>query len=257
MKQTTGVVNTEAVVDAIRGHVEQAVDWAYHDIAMRLNDLFDRLNRSFFAGRLPNAVISIGPDLVVRYAYYRIGRDDIGARHRIHLNSRHFGRSQSDVGVTLVHEMLHLHQHLHGKPSRRARYHNQEFVRMAGDIGFRARIGSGVTEDVSPRLRRKLADMGFPEDAALVPGLDAEAIRRPVRKVSWRCGCGQEAWVTTGIPFGAICRSCGGRFSRGSGRGVEARNTGLIPLVTGRGTIAWRSTGASRKAFIGEAPSDV
>ena len=92
---------TEQVIDAIREHETKVSDWSFSRIAHRMNVLYDQLNGIFFAGKLPKAMISIGPDLIVRYGYYRIGRDEIGARHRIHLNSRHFGRSESDIGVTV------------------------------------------------------------------------------------------------------------------------------------------------------------
>ena len=71
---------TEQVIDAIREHETRTGDWAFSRIAHRMNVLYDQLSDRFFAGKLPKAVISIGPDLIVRYGYYRIGRDEIGAK---------------------------------------------------------------------------------------------------------------------------------------------------------------------------------
>lgn len=205
---------TERVADAIREHEAMTSDWAFHQIAARMNNLFDMLNDKFFNSRLQKAVIAIGPDLIVRYGYYRIGRDDIGARNRIHLNARHFGRSESDVAVTLLHEMLHVHQHLFGAPSRKPSYHNAEFVKHAAGLGLESEIESGRTKHVSQELRGILAGMGFSHDKRMIEGVDNGPIRRPSRKVMWRCKCGQEAWVERDVPANLICATCQGKFER-------------------------------------------
>ena len=205
---------TEAVTEAIRSHEVETLDWRFREAAVRLNNLFDRLNHRFFGGRLPKAVIAIGPDLIVRYGYYRIGRDEIGARHRIHLNSRHFCRSECEVGVTLLHELLHLHQHLYGSPGKRARYHNKEFVELAAAVGIVSAIGNGITLAVSDRLRTIMAEMGFSSAKPMMAGADDSPIRRPLRKVMWQCRCLQQVWADRGIPVHVVCAVCGHAFSR-------------------------------------------
>ena len=210
---------TEPVINAIRDHEIATTDWAFRDGATRLNRLFDGLNLRFFAGKLPKAVISLGPDLILRYGYYRIGRDEIGALHRIHLNTRHFGRSESDVAVTLLHEMIHMHQLLHGTPSHRHRYHNREFVDMAEAVGIEAKLGNGTTLGVMSRLRHKLMVEGFSEAMAMIPGADDSAIQRPVRKRMWRCGCEQEIWAFRNITVHAVCSLCDQPFDRPNTKG--------------------------------------
>ncbi len=205
---------SEPVVEAIREHETNTEDWAFRRIAVRMNTLYDRLNGRFFAGVLPKAVIAVGPDLIVRYAHYRIGRDDIGARHRIHLNSRHFGRPESDVGVTLLHEMVHVCQHLFGEPAKRARYHNREFVDLAAAVGIESELGSGRTQNVASSLRDLLERMGFSRHRSLVPGLDAVPVQRPVRNVKWECDCHQKLWAPAGAPPRVRCMRCGGEFAR-------------------------------------------
>ena len=205
---------TEPVIDAIREHEIAATDWTFRNGAERLNRLFDGLNLRFFGGKLPKAVISLGPDLILRYGYYRIGRDEIGALHRIHLNTRHFGRSESDVAVTLLHEMIHMHQLLHGAPSHRHRYHNREFVDMAEAVGIEAKLGNGTTLDVMPGLRQKLATEGFSRTMPMIPGTDDSAIQKPVRKRMWRCECGQEIWAFRGVAVDAVCSRCDQPFDR-------------------------------------------
>ena len=205
---------TEPLIHAVRAHEHGARDWSFSGIATRMNRLCDQLNDEFFSGKLPKALISIGPDLVLRYGYYRIGRDEIGAKHRIHLNSRHFGRSESDVGVTLLHEMIHVYQHLFGHVGHRQRYHNRQFVDMAAAVGFRARVGNGMTIQVGKRLRMKLDKFGFSEYEMMIPDLQSEPIRRPLRKVLWKCICGQEVWVEKGEFLDAICKTCHSAFER-------------------------------------------
>ncbi len=205
---------TEPFIHAVRAHEHGAKDWSFSGIAARMNRLYDQLNDEFFSGRLPKALISIGPDLIIRYGYYRIGRDEIGARHRIHLNSRHFGRSESDVGVTLLHEMIHVYQHLFGQVGHRQRYHNNQFVELAAACGFRARVGNGTTLQVSQRLRMKLDQFGFSEFELMIPDQKAEPIRKPLRKVMWKCICGQEVWVQKSETLDAICKICHSPFER-------------------------------------------
>ena len=205
---------TEPLIHAVRAHEHGARDWSFSGIAARMNRLYDQLNDEFFSGRLPKALISIGPDLIMRYGYYRIGRDEIGAKHRIHLNSRHFGRSQSDVATTLLHEQIHVYQHLFGHVGHRQRHHNHQFVEMAAAIGFRARVGNGTTIQVSQRLRMKLDQFGFSEYEMMIPDLQAEPIRKPLRKVMWKCICGQEAWVEKGDALDAVCKICHSLFER-------------------------------------------
>lgn len=222
-------VRTEAVTEAIRNHEVETLDWRFRETAVRMNSLFDGLNSRFFGGRLPKAVIAIGPDLIVRYGYYRIGRDEIGARHRIHLNARHFGRSESDVGVTLLHELLHLHQHLYGSPSKRARYHNKEFVDLAGAVGIVSAIDNGVTLAVSDRLRTILAELGFSTAKPMMAGADDSPIRRPLRKVMWQCKCLQQVWADRGVQVHAVCTVCGLAFSR---EASECREDTRMPFPT-------------------------
>ena len=205
---------TEPLIHAVRAHEHGARDWSFSGIAARMNRLYDQLNNDFFMGKLPKALISIGPDLIMRYGYYQVGRDGIGAKHRIHLNSRHFGRIESDVGVTLLHEMIHVYQHLFGHVGHRHRYHNREFVDIAGTLGFESQVGSGVTKQVSGWLRTKLDQLGFSAFDKMIPDQQPKPIKKPLRKVMWKCICGQEAWVEKGECLDAVCKICHSAFER-------------------------------------------
>ena len=205
---------TEPLIHAIRAHEHGARDWSFSGIAARMNRLYDQLNGEFFSGKLPKAVISIGPDLAVRKGFYHADRDGIGAKHKIHLNSRYFWRTESDVGVTLLHEMYHCYQHLFGLVGHRQRYHNHQFAEMAAAIGFRVRVGNGGTVKITERLRRKLDQFGFSDFVVMNPHAKVLVIRKPLRKVMWKCICGQEAWIQKGDYLDAVCRTCHSPFER-------------------------------------------
>jgi hypothetical protein len=203
---------TEAVAHVIRHHENTTSSWAFSGMAARLNTLYDGLNTEFFNGRLPKAVISVGPDLIVRYGTYRVGRDELGVQHRIHLNTRHFGRSEARVAVTLLHEMMHACQHLFGTPGRRARYHNAEFVALCAAAGFTCQIESGVTLDVSDGLLSTLNSLGFSATRQMMPDADDSPVRRPVRKRLLRCSCGREVWSLCDQDGRVVCLDCGAPF---------------------------------------------
>lgn len=210
---------TEQVIEAIREHETKIGDWSFSRIAHRMNVLYDQFNALFFNGRLPKAVISIGPDLIVRYGTCRVGRDEIGAKHRIHLNSRHFGRSESDVAVTLLHEMIHLYQHLFGHVGHRPRYHNSQFVSMAASVGLHVQVGNGAIRSVSLQLRGKLDALGFSPYHPMIAGESDEPIKKPMRKILYRCECGQEIWAEKNASMDVACTRCFKLFQRVSGEG--------------------------------------
>ena len=128
--------------------------------------------------------------------------------------NEHFGRSESDVGVTLLHEMLHIQQHLHGQPGKRRQAHNRQFVDMAGAVGIESHIGNGCTINVTTKLRDFLAAAGLAHDLPLMPGTDDNPIKRPVRKIKWACGCGQAVWADRDVAVRAICANCHSTFAR-------------------------------------------
>ncbi len=206
--------NGEEVADAIRKHETETREWTFQPAAERLTRLYDQMNELFFGKTLPKAIIAIGPDLITRYGCYRLGRDEIGAKHRIRLNARHFGRSESDVAITLLHEQIHLFQNEFGHVGHRPRYHNKEFVGLAAVRGIEAQIGNGVTKSVSQRLRQVLAEFGFSHARPMIADSDDRAISKPLRKVAWHCGCGQEAWVERGLALHAVCVKCLRPFAR-------------------------------------------
>ena len=103
-----------------------------------LQDAYDYFNGCLFSDRLPNCVITLKRH-GRSYGFFsgdRFIRKDGKECDEIALNPVHFqGRSLSDTLATLVHEMVHLWQHHHGKPGRGS-YHNRQWAEKMKQVGL-------------------------------------------------------------------------------------------------------------------------
>jgi hypothetical protein len=104
-----------------------------------LNRAYDFFNKRLFGGRLPRCLITMQRKNST-YGYFagdRFGSSDSGETiDEIALNPSHFAqRSTAQVLSTLVHEMVHLWQHHHGKPSRNG-YHNKQWAAKMRAVGL-------------------------------------------------------------------------------------------------------------------------
>ena len=81
--------------------------------------------------------------------------------HEISLNPSYLKRrSARDVASTLVHEMAHLWQFVHGKPGRRG-YHNEEWARKMDELGLTpSSIGEPGGDRVSYRMNHYIVEGG-------------------------------------------------------------------------------------------------
>src|SRR5437763_1308858 len=92
---------------------------------------YDYFNARLFAGTLPDCLITLQRKRSARGYFWAssfTARSGDATTDEIALNPECFGRSDSEILSTLVHEMCHLWQHHYGKPSRAA-YHNKEWAR--------------------------------------------------------------------------------------------------------------------------------
>ena len=148
------------------------------------------------------------------------GRVDKSGRHELALNPDHFiSRSDEEITSTLVHEMAHVWQHQHGKPSKRG-YHNREWAAKMKAIGLQPsntgavggkETGQQMTHYVIAggpfqRAYSKLAAMGWK--------LNLESAHRPgpnggrKSKTKFSCpACQQNAWGKPELAI--ICKLCG------------------------------------------------
>src|SRR4051794_34389857 len=104
-----------------------------------LTRAYASFNKRLFAGRLPNCLITMQRKAKA-YGYFagaRFGtRDGKDTADEIAVNPTHFkARMIEESMSTLVHEMAHLWQHHHGKPSRTC-YHNKEWAAKMKEVGL-------------------------------------------------------------------------------------------------------------------------
>jgi hypothetical protein len=100
---------------------------------------YDFYNRTLFRGRLPSVLITLPRRSKRNYGYFSRdkfhGRVHDGHIHEIALNPDHFGRTDTEILSTLVHEMVHCQQQEEGHPGR-GRYHNKEWGQLMGAVGL-------------------------------------------------------------------------------------------------------------------------
>jgi predicted SprT family Zn-dependent metalloprotease len=104
-----------------------------------LTQAYEHFNRALFGGRLPPCLITMQRKNKT-YGYFAGGRfgtrDGQEITDEIALNPSHFSaRTVEESLATLVHEMTHLEQHHHGKPSR-VGYHNKEWAGLMRRVGL-------------------------------------------------------------------------------------------------------------------------
>jgi len=99
---------------------------------------FDFFNKSLFQSSLPHALITLQRHAKTRgyFSPNRFkGRYAKEHAHEIAMNPDTFlSRKDVEILSTLVHEMVHLWQHVHGKPSKS--HHNKEWGAKMKEIGL-------------------------------------------------------------------------------------------------------------------------
>jgi hypothetical protein len=107
-----------------------------------LHQAFDKANKVLFNGELPSVVITMNPRgktkslgwFTVNPAWTN-GNEEY---HEINISPETLNRDFVEIIQTLVHEMLHLHNHVNGvkDTSRGNTYHNKKFLQSALEHGF-------------------------------------------------------------------------------------------------------------------------
>ena len=172
------------------------------------------------------------PDVFITYQrksrmYGYFGADRFSTRsgeagkHEIALNPDNFiGRSDSEILSTLVHEMVHLWQHLFGTPPRRS-YHDKEWAAKMKSLGLQPsatgepggkEVGEHMSHYVIPdgpfeQAYRQLAASGWKLNLESVVREGKTATKRYPQKTKFSCStCGLNAWAK---PDAALtCTAC-------------------------------------------------
>ena len=107
---------------------------SYNRAAGYLNRIFDLLNEEYFENELTRPVITI-QSTPRAYGHFSL-RDDTwvsvtGNSHEINIGAGTLARPIEEVVTTMLHEMIHYLNHLHGIQdcSRGGTYHNKRFLK--------------------------------------------------------------------------------------------------------------------------------
>lgn len=104
-----------------------------------LDDLYKFYNESIFNGELAECIVNMsrhgGAYGFFAANRWRSNQADKGVVHEISINPDYMNRTDKEWHSTLVHEMCHLWQEDHGKPSRSG-YHNKEWAKKMIEVGL-------------------------------------------------------------------------------------------------------------------------
>jgi SprT-like family len=183
-------------------------------MARTCHQFFDLFNAEFFGGRLPLCFLRFGTRRRGRLGEYAPTRNDVGAQFEINLNPRHFDRPLYQVLGTLLHEQIHLWQHLYGEPSK-TNWHNRGFVEKARQVGIPCEGGRhaftvSYTDPFLAVLKRERVEIGEPT-ALVLEAHVVQSAEKGSKLRKWACGC-TNMWAA--VEVDAVCRKCGSRFER-------------------------------------------
>jgi predicted SprT family Zn-dependent metalloprotease len=200
-----------------------------NDTYAALQKAYDHFNRELFGGELPPCLITLQRQRGA-YGYFSGDRfqerTGSGTTDEIAMNPNHIGgRSAEATLSTLAHEMAHLWQHHHGKPSRTG-YHNAEWARKMREIGLiPTATGAPGGKETGQKVTHMIEGGGaFARScAALVasgvavnwhdPHADSEAAKKKRNtRAKFTCPtCGLNAWAKPQAAL--ICGDCDERMS--------------------------------------------
>lgn len=204
-------------------------DWKYSTIAAELTTAFCQLNAHFFGGQLPPAPISFDPTSAATLGSYRLDRDGLALNHRINLNARYVESNSTLRHAVLLHEMIHLWEHVvHGREVGGS-YHTRRFCSCASDLGIPTN-SNGYYLGIRPHspFVTWLMERGIDPASELICEGPAEAKpsaspqdprrrhaeQRRSHLARWTCGCERKVWVSAGQDLKAHCCVCDQLFKR-------------------------------------------
>lgn len=211
--------------------------------------MFDHFNVALFESTLPKIVLNFSRH-ARSYGFFSPDRwkhqDGQGVTHEISINpDTLLARDPRDVASTLVHEMVHLWQQVHGTPPRRC-YHDREWAAKMDEVGLvpsstgepgGKRTGQNMTHYIADDGPFAVAYKAMPKDLLLpwhsfgstvraVPksksgaggedegeGAGGEALapaarKRDSSKLKYTCtgGCGVNVWGRPELKL--VCGDC-------------------------------------------------
>jgi predicted SprT family Zn-dependent metalloprotease len=186
-------------------------------------ELFDYYNAQLFRGELPPCILNFSRHKNA-YGFFAPERWQSGVRstHEISLNPDYLSQPPIETMSTLVHEMVHLWQHVYGKPSR-STYHNCEWANKMESIGLipsdtgqpgGKKTGNRVSEYIAEDGDFAIAFNVMPKDYLLPWKSAAYKDRRKSarkQKIKYSCpGCQVNVWGKPNLSI--LCGTCAEPF---------------------------------------------
>jgi hypothetical protein len=145
-----------------------------------------------------------------KYGHFRCGHNGFGLKGEIALNSRYLDREPWAVLGTLLHELLHAWQEVHGRPSG-GNHHNTEFRQKASELGLiidKRGVTAYAAECPFKELLRRFT---VPVPEGEIPPQGGQVPAQSKLK-KWSCGCTNVRCAVT--DFEARCLKCDKVFQR-------------------------------------------
>lgn len=196
-------------------------------IVARLYEHVDAMREAFFAGALPQVVLSFDIRDKRNLGHYVLTRNGLGVRWNVNLNPIHLGRPLFQILATLLHELAHAWQYEKGTGGRPP-HHNREFVETCKRLGIPTDsqghflgvghgspfhdycAARGVAFPPDP-MHRQPDDGPAEKPEPLLPSPPVTPKGSRLRK--WICSCEDPVPVRVArADFDATCNRCGQPF---------------------------------------------
>jgi SprT-like family protein len=190
-----------SVRDAATGDGE----WKFRAISNFLYRWAGIFNTEFFLGELPLPLISFEESRREVLGYFLPRRNEQGHKFNVNLNQKYLGQPEAEVLETLLHELVHLFQHVKGEAGK-GNYHNKGFVEKAASVGLQVAVRRGChigspTEPFISLLKRY--GVSFEPREITVESPKPKQRRPRLRR--WSCDC-KSVWC--GGDLAATCGKC-------------------------------------------------
>jgi len=182
-----------------------------------LDDLYVYYNNELFNGKLNDCMIITsrkkGSKGHFAHEIWKNKKDEKKMIHEISLNPDFLDRADELWQSTLVHEMTHLWQRDHGKPSRTG-YHNKQWAEKMEEIGLMPtdtgseggkKTGQKMTHYIMPngafiQAFKKLKDKNIKYISSSMLGENKKSSAQTQNaKTKYTCSCGNNVWGKSGL----------------------------------------------------------
>lgn len=198
------------VYHALADHQVDNTDWELSKLLSWLQLWAVRFNDRF---QLDLAEISLRVDWLRSHClgHFRYGENGFGLKGEVAINRRYLHQQQPyQILGTLLHELLHAWQDIHGKPGK-GNYHNKEFREKARSYGLIIDTKGHQQEEPNSPFFQLLEEFGV--DAPSIPPI--RYVTKGSKLKKWTCQCDPPINVRVAVPhFYAQCLWCGHNFSQ-------------------------------------------